>query len=61
MYERKSAPAPPYSSGMQTLAVPGGRVRLDLRLGELPRQRLDLSLIRRELKLHRGASIDVSA
>ena len=70
MYERKSAPAPPYSSGTQTpispssasfaedllreavLAVPLGRVRLDLGRGELSRERLDLPLLGAELEVH---------
>ena len=78
MYERKSAPAPPYSSGMQTpmkpssaslpnssrgkpcRPVPVGGVRLDLRLRELPRQRLDLPLVGGKLEVHRAASIVVA-
>ena len=70
MYERKSAPAPPYSSGTQApispssasfaktlareavLAVPVGRVRLDLRVGEVAGERLDLLLLRRQLEVH---------
>ena len=63
MYETKSAPAPPCSSGMHTpmspssaslaktlarevvLAIPLGRVRLDLGVGEVARERLDLPLL----------------
>ena len=70
MYERKSAPAPPYSSGHAdahqpelgelaeellreaVLAVPLGRVRLDLGLRELARERLDLPLLGGELEVH---------
>jgi hypothetical protein len=36
------------------LAVPLGRVRLDLSLRELPGERLDLVLFRRELEVHPG-------
>ena len=75
MYERKSAPAPPYSSGTHTpirpelaepcehlareamLAIPLGRVRRDLRIGELARERLDLALLPRQLEVHFWASI----
>ena len=39
------------------LPVPGRRVRLDLRLPELARQRLDLPLVVAERELHRAASI----
>ena len=71
MYERKSAPAPPYSSGTHTpmspssasfgielvrepvLAVPVGRVRDDLRLGELAGERLDRTLVGAQLEVHR--------
>ena len=70
MYERKSAPAPPYSSGTQTpirpelgelreevarevvVAIPGGRVGLDLRLGDLACERLDLALVGAEREVH---------
>jgi hypothetical protein len=66
MYERKSAPAPPYSSGTQTQlrqsrqqlarkrvrAIPVGRVRLDLLVREVARKGLDLALICGELEVH---------
>ena len=75
MYETKSAPAPPSSSGTQTpsrpsspsfansglregvVAVPRGRVRHDLGVGEFPRERLDRALLRRRGEVHRVASI----
>ena len=75
MYDTKSAPAPPYSSGTQTPMSPRspsfasssrgkpwsrshfGRVRLDLGVRELPRQRLDLVLLRRQLEVHGGQTI----
>ena len=40
--------------GEAVLPVPGGRVRLDLGLRDLPRERLDLPLVGRELEVHRG-------
>jgi hypothetical protein len=61
MYDRKSAPAPPYSelgelreqlAREAVLAVPLGRVRLDLGVREVARQRLDLALLRAELEVH---------
>ena len=36
------------------LAVPGGRVGNDLRLGDLARERLDLALVLAEREVHRG-------
>ena len=39
------------------LAVPGGGVRLDLRLRELTRERLDLPLLGGEGEVHRRASL----
>src|SRR5438128_1711511 len=39
------------------LAVPLGRVRLDLGGGEVPRERLDLALLGRELEVHRARTI----
>ncbi len=38
--------------GKTVLAVPRGRVRDDLGLGQLPRETLDLPLIRGELEVH---------
>ncbi len=72
MYETKSAPAPPYSSGTQTpispsspslpissrgkavRPVPVGRMGLDLGLREVPRERLDLTLVVGEREVHYG-------
>ena len=39
------------------LAIPGGRVRLDLGLRELARQRLDLALVGAEREVHRVRSL----
>jgi hypothetical protein len=57
MYERKSAPAQLGQLGEEVaremmLAVPGGCVRLDLGLGDLTCQRLDLPLICAEREVH---------
>ena len=43
--------------GEAVLAVPGGRVRLDLGLREVARERLDLPLVVRQGEVHRGASL----
>ena len=78
MYERKSAPAPPYSSGTQTPISPSsasfakssrgkrcsrsqcGRVRLDLGLRDVARERLDLPLVGRQREVHGRESTRLS-
>ena len=38
------------------VAIPGGRIRLDLRAREIARQRLDLALVLRQIEVHAGKS-----